>query len=717
MNQSWFLRMSAVLESSITISEFPVVIDYQFQLRDFLATRLPVEANLFARWIDSVLPGNPLACDNSHEYLEPPYPPLPRIQVGELQWPSGASRYGRALYAVDWGTMSQIAKLVWGYTIPETVPNDVPSNWGVDLYPVQLRIAGETEVFQATMYPLAPYRVVGHGADLWLLPLVDKRYQWQRVMFAPGYESSPTWSELLNDILAAIGNAAATWTVPAAFASPDERLWKYSHQPATKVLDVAVLSLGLRNTLVPSLNSLWPRSATESVSLRNQSLSRDILLAGSTTGLATRPRAIDVYCRIENGKHEKVTRILPDGAGGGGLTFSHPVWASWRSDLDAPDSFADEVRDYVNGWLSGGGQYSFAGPINYTPTGFDDFLSIELYETRPGEYYFGSRVHELPNVFLPFVILVNGEFDCTGSGTSACIDTHIQFKVLEVVQGVHYLEADVEVMEVNCCNETYAEGDVVHVFDKACFFGDELPEDLVDRIGWAYRAKSSGKSPTFVAAGAAADGDGEITPGLPTGLETDDLMVLFVETFEGHAVTVSGWAAAPDSPVQASGTRLSVFWKRWQTGVTDPTISDSGDHQVARIIAFRGVTTDGDPWDVSASGVDATSDTSGSIPGATTVTPKCVVLVACSHRNDVGGTAQFSGWTNADLDNLTERIDNSTEAGNGGGIGVASGEKPATGAYGTTTVTLADASTKAMWTGALKPETCMFIVNGLCCPP
>ncbi len=406
---------------SITISELPVLIDWQFQLREFLETRLPVEHNQFSRWIQDVLPGNPLNCDNAPDYLQPPYPPLPKIRVGELQWPSGASRYARALYAVDWQTMKQIAKISWGFNAPEDAAppqamlTDVPSNWGGDLYPIQLRIAGE-EIFQATMYPLAPYRVTGHGVDLWLLPLVDRRYQWQRIMFTSSHTTLPTWSQLLDDVSTALGESLS-WTVDSRLGSPDERLWKFSHQPAAKVMDIATLSIGSRFTFLPTTNTAWVRGFTSSLSLRGAALSKSSLLAGGTTGLATRPTSIDVYCRNNEKRHVKFTKTLPDGSGSQGHSFTWPIWCSWRADLassPATDDFVTYLKEIVNGWLPSGGQYSFAGPVSYVPTGFDDYMSIELYETEPGKYFFGSRVHELPSVFLPSVVLVNGKFDCSG---------------------------------------------------------------------------------------------------------------------------------------------------------------------------------------------------------------------------------------------------------------------------------------------------------------
>ncbi len=97
---------------------------------------------------------------------------------------------------------------------------------------------------------------------------------------------------------------------------------------------------------------------------------------------------------------------------------------------------------------------------------------------------------------------------------------------------------------------------------------------------------------------------------------------------------------------------------------------------MGRIIAIRGAAASGNPWDVTAGGVEATSDTSGSIPGATTTVNNTLVVVAVAGSlPDASGTANFSAWTNANLTNLTERADNTATAGNGGALGIATGEK------------------------------------------
>jgi hypothetical protein len=121
------------------------------------------------------------------------------------------------------------------------------------------------------------------------------------------------------------------------------------------------------------------------------------------------------------------------------------------------------------------------------------------------------------------------------------------------------------------------------------------------------------------------------------------------------------------------------------------------------MIAIRGAAASGNPWDVTAGGVEATDDTSGSIPGATTTVANTLVVTAiATSLPDASSTAKFSGWTNANLTSLTERTDNSVTAGNGGGLAIATGVKATAGAYGNTAVTLVNAAYKGMISIAIK---------------
>ena len=223
----------------------------------------------------------------------------------------------------------------------------------------------------------------------------------------------------------------------------------------------------------------------------------------------------------------------------------------------------------------------------------------------------------------------------------------------------------------------------------------------------------TGSIPTFVAAGAVASGTGAITPALPSGIATNDILLLFLNTSD-QSISISnqnGGTWAQVGTMQGTGiggssgsVGLTVYWSRYNGTQGAPTTSDSGDHQIGRMIAVRGATTSGNPWDVTGSGVDATASTTATIPGATTTVANTLVVVAAAvGLPNSTGTANFSAWTNANLSSVTERTDNTQAVGVGGGLGVATGGKATAGAYGNTTVTLATSAKKGMMSIAIKP--------------
>lgn len=222
-------------------------------------------------------------------------------------------------------------------------------------------------------------------------------------------------------------------------------------------------------------------------------------------------------------------------------------------------------------------------------------------------------------------------------------------------------------------------------------------------------------APTVRAVGAVAAGVNDIVVGLPAGHVANDILLLYVESADnagGVATPPAGYNHVPDSPqdsggVLAASTVLSVMWKRDGGAETDPTIADTGNHQMARMIAVQGCITTGDPWDVTSGSIDIAATTAVSVPGDTTTVAETLCLAACSQNlPDADSTTEFGAATNADLTSLTEQIDNTTVAGNGGGLWVVSGEKAAAGVVGATTCTsVTDPDRRAYHFMALKPPT------------
>lgn len=198
-------------------------------------------------------------------------------------------------------------------------------------------------------------------------------------------------------------------------------------------------------------------------------------------------------------------------------------------------------------------------------------------------------------------------------------------------------------------------------------------------------------APTFVAAGSSATGTGDITPGLPAGHTTDDILLLFVQTSNQTAAAPAGYvkvgpAAGFGTAAAAASTRLTVFWKRDGGAESDPTVTDPGDHAIGQIIGIRGCPTTGDPFVCVGATRKTTASTTGTASAGATPVDNCLVINAFAHGLD-SASAVFSSFTNADLSSVTERIDVATTDGTGGGIGVSTGLKAVAGSFAATTVT------------------------------
>lgn len=223
--------------------------------------------------------------------------------------------------------------------------------------------------------------------------------------------------------------------------------------------------------------------------------------------------------------------------------------------------------------------------------------------------------------------------------------------------------------------------------------------------------------PKFIAAGDVASGTAAITPSLPIGIAENDILLLFLET-ANQPISIDNqnggvWAEVDKSPqcvgattgTDSTATRLTVFWSRYNGTQGAPTTTNSGDHQIGRMIAIRGATTSGNPCDVTGGGFQFTASTSGSIPGATTINGNTLVVAAAAvSLPDSTSSNNCYSWSNSSLTNLTECIDNTTSTGNGGGIGVAIGRKAVAGNYYNTTFSTIFSSNKAMMSIAIKSK-------------
>src|SRR2546422_1778612 len=229
----------------------------------------------------------------------------------------------------------------------------------------------------------------------------------------------------------------------------------------------------------------------------------------------------------------------------------------------------------------------------------------------------------------------------------------------------------------------------------------------------AFAHQASAAPPTYQAAGTIQSST-STTLSVPWPAHAiNDIGLLIIET-QNEAVTlgtnVANWTQVTNSPqgtgtTNNTGTRLTVYWSRaTSTSMGAVGVNDSGDHQIAQIITFRGVVATGNqPWDVTAGDTTPSTTTAVLIPGATTTVQDTLVVAIVSNGSDLSAAQVPGSFTNSDLSSVTKRQDNNTTASGGGGFTVATGSKALAGAYRPTSGTLGLSAPPGRMSIALRP--------------
>lgn len=197
--------------------------------------------------------------------------------------------------------------------------------------------------------------------------------------------------------------------------------------------------------------------------------------------------------------------------------------------------------------------------------------------------------------------------------------------------------------------------------------------------------------PTFVASGALSESTVTITPVLPAGILADDILLAFFST-ANEAVTIptpngGTWTQVTNSPqgsgvAGGAGSRLTVFWSRYNGVQGNPTTNDPGNHIGGRISAFRGCITAGNPFNISSGAAGSTAAIT--VPGATTTVADCLVVMALTtgDSSDVLGAP-----ANASFAGIVSLFNSAIGSGNTSRMRVSTGEDAVAGLYGSTTST------------------------------
>jgi hypothetical protein len=206
---------------------------------------------------------------------------------------------------------------------------------------------------------------------------------------------------------------------------------------------------------------------------------------------------------------------------------------------------------------------------------------------------------------------------------------------------------------------------------------------------------------TFVAAGALAEDSGaggNITPALPAGILANDILVLVISAADNIVCTLP--AAYTKKLETNSGTigRQTVAWARATGTDTAPLVTHAAGNAIgARILAYRGCITTGDPF--SAAVANAVAQGVSTTITATTITPannEMVLLITSAFDNNTSSFPSTQSGQSGTNPTFTERIDDSTNGLNTNGWCRAAADGISNGtATGSRTSTLAVAMSAA----------------------
>lgn len=215
-------------------------------------------------------------------------------------------------------------------------------------------------------------------------------------------------------------------------------------------------------------------------------------------------------------------------------------------------------------------------------------------------------------------------------------------------------------------------------------------------------------APVWRSAGtvATSSSDANITPGLPSGYQSGDILLI---TYNGLTAadhtTPAGYTEVTSSPrTDSFGGYEGVCWKRATSSESAPTIKA----YQARIHAISGCISTGSPIDATAvTDQSSGGTTSVSATGITTTAADDMVFVYVCAGNV---STTVSAETNSNLASFAERTDDGTAQGLG--MAIATGGKTTAGATGTTTATLSTTGTPVTWVIGLLAGSGTSTVNG-----
>lgn len=246
---------------SLTYADIPLLYDFQHAAQAFLDRYQRIEdliPELRTTSLDSWQTQSNQRNDGMAKGVGLPrynWPDPPPLRVNQMYWPTGASRFSYGLFLIDRENLTALeAKdCKSSYVLKashETVPAVTPDAAGTSA----------KELTFDQIYFLTPHRISGCDteSDLFLLPLVDRRYWWQfidaedvkTVLQETGSlcqtECKATWNDLLSHIASRIGETYEAGDISSAYGKPDCYEFNRNHSSLPVFMDAVAASIGKR---------------------------------------------------------------------------------------------------------------------------------------------------------------------------------------------------------------------------------------------------------------------------------------------------------------------------------------------------------------------------------------------------------------------------------------------------------------------------------------
>lgn len=192
-------------------------------------------------WMDKFLPLDNMRDQSmlspsqvGDHFPQPNYPDPPPPKINTLYWPTGAARWARGYFLATRDALTNIRL---------AIADDA------DKYANLVMKDDESEeTIKASMFMLPP-RPIPSTKDLYLLPLVDKRYWWQYMSVGDlSLTTATTWATLRNTVADAMGIAFSIASeIDADYLKPDAECFnsrRYCN--AAVAMDAIAHSIGQR---------------------------------------------------------------------------------------------------------------------------------------------------------------------------------------------------------------------------------------------------------------------------------------------------------------------------------------------------------------------------------------------------------------------------------------------------------------------------------------